>query len=100
MHCCNSQTVRPRTEKDVDPLTEPVCPVCGMEVKNPKPKLVANYHGRKVYFCADACRKKFWRRPERCLASASGTMPKKKGIWQRYLQRLTKATGGQEIKCH
>jgi YHS domain-containing protein len=100
MHCCNSQTVRPRPEKDRDPFAEPVCPVCGMEVENPKPKLVVNYHGKKLVFCADVCRKKFWQRPERCLAAAAGPMPKKKGIWQRYLERLTRATGGKEIKCH
>lgn len=100
MHCCNTRTVRLRSENDRDPLTEPVCPVCGMEVKKPNPKLVNNYHGRKIYFCASVCREKFWRRPEQCLAVGNGPMPRKKGIWKRYLERLDKATGGKEIKCH
>ena len=100
MHCCNSPTARPRSENDSNPLTEPVCPVCGMEVKNPKPDLVIDYHGHPLHFCAKVCLEKFWQRPEACLAAGRGPMPKKKGIWKRYLERLTKATGGKEIKCH
>ena len=69
-------------------------PVCGMTVNPEKTDIVATIEGHAYYFCAEGCRKAFTKNPKKYLE------PKKKGIWGRYLERLEKATGRQEMKCH
>ena len=69
-------------------------PVCGMTVDPEKTDIVATVEGHAYYFCAEGCRKAFIKHPKKYLE------PKKKGMWGRYLERLEKATGGQEMKCH
>lgn len=93
MHCCENHSQKQDTGPYIDP-------VCGMTVERPDPKLVAVHNGRKYYFCVEACMKEFNRHPDRCLKNRKEAKPVKKGLWGRYLDRLTKATGGREIKCH
>lgn len=69
-------------------------PVCGMTVNPERTDIVATVEGQSYYFCAEGCRKTFVKHPKKYLE------PKKKGMWGRYLERLEKATGGQEMKCH
>jgi YHS domain-containing protein len=69
-------------------------PVCGMTVDPERTDIVATVEGQAYYFCAEGCRKAFVKHPKKYLE------PKKKGMWGRYLERLEKATGGQEMKCH
>ena len=44
------------TEKD---------PVRGMKVKKSKAAAVSEYKGKKYYFCAEACKEKFDKEPEK-----------------------------------
>ena len=77
---------------------ENIDPVCGMRVdRNTKVKPV-DYEGHSYVFCAEACREAFENEPQRYLVATCGK--KHKGIWQRYLDRLNKATGGQPPSCH
>ena len=72
-------------------------PVCGMNVPPAKRDFVSSYLGCSYYFCAETCRKAFEKDPTKYLAPKfSG----RKGLWGRYLDRLNKATQGQQIKCH
>lgn len=93
MHCCENRTETKNTGAHIDP-------VCGMELETVNMKLVADYNGRKYYFCAEDCMKEFNRHPDRCLDAKPTPGSKKKGLWGRYLERLNKATGGKPIKCH
>jgi Cu+-exporting ATPase len=43
-------------------------PVCGMKVKKSEAAAVSEYKGRKYYFCAEACKEKFDKEPEKYLA--------------------------------
>ncbi|MFH0846744.1 MAG: YHS domain-containing protein [Chloroflexota bacterium] len=43
-------------------------PVCKMMVDDTKSKLVAEYKGKKYYFCAPGCKKTFDANPEKYLA--------------------------------
>jgi len=40
-------------------------PVCGMMVKKDKAAAVSEYKGKKYYFCAQACKEKFDKEPEK-----------------------------------
>jgi P-type Cu+ transporter len=88
MNCCQ--------EKHKNPID----PVCGMEVDQPHPKLVAIYKQKKYYFCAEACLNDFQQQPDYYLCQPAPKAPKKKGIWGRYLDRLNKTTGGKAMNCH
>ncbi|MBW1955209.1 MAG: YHS domain-containing protein [Deltaproteobacteria bacterium] len=93
MHCCENH-------QDPQKYAVSICPVCGMEVHRPNPKLATLYKGQKYDFCVEACLNEFKRHPERCLKAKKGLEPRKIGLWGRYLDRLNKATGGKAIKCH
>lgn len=73
----------------------PYDPVCGMRVKLSEFRINADFKGHKVYFCAEACREKFWAAPHKFL--------KPKGWWRRYLDRLCRANkeqfGSRGPKC-
>lgn len=71
-------------------------PVCHMTVSGRNDILPVTLGDRTYYFCAQACRDAFVSDPEKYL---KGQQPKKKGIWGRYLERLTKATGGKTPPC-
>jgi YHS domain-containing protein len=77
-------------QKDVDP-------VCGMQVDPHKTDLTAEYDGQTYFFCAENCRKAFENQPRKYLAISKDT--KRKGFWQRYLDRLNRATGGKPPSC-
>ncbi|MBW1697601.1 MAG: YHS domain-containing protein [Deltaproteobacteria bacterium] len=86
----------PSVSSKIDPnvFTDPVC---GMKVSPDKGNLFYSYKGCRYYFCAEACRKAFESNPLKYLSQKPS---KRKGIWGRYLDRLNKATAGQQIKCH
>lgn len=69
-------------------------PVCGMEVEPSTAAAETCHEGVKVFFCAEGCRDAFVANPERFMH------PKRKGVWQRFLARMEKATGGKPMKCH
>ena len=93
MDCCENRNDPKKKGAQIDP-------VCKMAVDVADLDLSADYHGRKYYFCAEACRQKFERNPECWVDPKRAAGSKKKGLWGRYLDRLNKATGGKEIKCH
>ncbi|MCL4324407.1 MAG: YHS domain-containing protein [Candidatus Thermoplasmatota archaeon] len=37
-------------------------PICGMTVDTERAKFSGEYHGVKVYFCAEACKKQYEKR--------------------------------------
>ncbi len=42
--------------------------VCGMKVKKSQAAAVSEYNGKKYYFCAEACKEKFDKEPEKYIA--------------------------------
>ena len=71
-----------------------VDPVCGMDVTSGANEISATFEGKTYYFCADGCRQRFNKEPCKYL------VPRRKGIWGRYMDRLQKATGGKAMRCH
>lgn len=69
-------------------------PVCGMEVDPASAAAETCHEGVKVFFCAEGCRDAFIANPKHF------KQPKRKGVWQRFLARMEKATGGKPMKCH
>lgn len=69
-------------------------PVCGMQVDAALAEARTCYNGIQLYFCSGACREAFEAEPQ------NYTINRRKGFWQRYLQRLAKATGGRPPACH
>ncbi|CAB1074556.1 hypothetical protein D1AOALGA4SA_2375 [Olavius algarvensis Delta 1 endosymbiont] len=72
-------------------------PVCGMTVNQRIADIATTIQGRKYYFCAEGCRDAFVADPDKYL---NPVLPKKKGLWGRYLERLEKATAGKSMNCH
>ena len=70
-------------------------PVCGMTVDSGQSALRASFGDHTYFFCAAACRRSFEADPHKYLPKT----PKKKGVWGRYVDRLTKATGGKPPSC-
>ena len=70
-----------------------VDPVCGMSVDPAKAAATLRHDGHQFYFCAEECRQAFESDPDMYKAK------KRKGFWQRYIERLTKATGGKPMSC-
>jgi len=71
-------------------------PVCKMTVDPQHNRIFSVYKKNRFYFCADACRKAFVENPAKYLEDKPAKPP---GIWQRYLTRLNKATGGKTPAC-
>ncbi len=69
-------------------------PVCGMSVDTRSAAADMCYNGIQLYFCSESCRRSFETDPQ------SYTLTRRKGFWRRYLDRLTKATGGRPPACH
>lgn len=69
-------------------------PVCQMAVDPAKAPAKYCHNGVEFYFCAQGCKAAFEANPNKYTAK------KKKGFWQRYLDRLNRATGGQPPACH
>ena len=69
-------------------------PVCNMVVDPAKGSAKYCHNGVEIYFCAQGCKAAFEANPNKYRAK------KKKGFWQRYLDRLNKATGGRPPACH
>ena len=72
-------------------------PVCGMKVNPKSTPFKVTLDGRRYYFCAEGCRLAFEKDPCKYL---SGSPPRRKGWWGRYLDRLNKATEGKSLQCH
>lgn len=73
-----------------------VDPVCGMKVNPRKTELTFEFQGNSYYFCAEACLNTFESDPQKYLVTPSKT---RKSWWGRYMERLSKATGGNPPKC-
>jgi YHS domain-containing protein len=71
-------------------------PVCGMQIDPLKAAASVCHAGREIFFCAPECKQAFEFDPERYLKKSA----KRKTFWQRYLERLNKATGGKPPACH
>ena len=69
-------------------------PVCGMYVDPATAPAKLCHNGVQIYFCAEGCMKAFEANPDKFKTK------KRKGFWQRYLDRLNKTTGGQAQSCH
>jgi YHS domain-containing protein len=69
-------------------------PVCGMKVDPDTAAAKTCHNGVQIYFCAEGCKQAFESNPDKF-----GTK-RRKGFWQRYLDRLRKTTGGQPPACH
>jgi len=70
-----------------------VDPVCGMSVDPAKAAATLWHDGTQLYFCAEGCKRAFESAPDKYKAK------KHKGFWQRYLERLNKATDGKPMSC-
>lgn len=68
-------------------------PVCGMKVISGKAAAKTNYQGVQIYFCTTTCKSSFDADPKRFMQN------RRKSFWNRYLDRLNKATGGKPPSC-
>ena len=68
-------------------------PVCGMSVDPAKAAATLWHDGTQFYFCAEGCKRAFKSAPDKY------NTKKHKGFWQRYLERLNKATDGKAMSC-
>jgi Cu+-exporting ATPase len=68
-------------------------PVCGMKVNPEKAVAKTNYHGANIYFCAKNCKEVFDSDPKKYMPN------RLKSFWNRYIDRLNKATGGKPPSC-
>ena len=71
-------------------------PVCHINVSAQQNALTTLWAGRTVYFCSAACKAQFMLNPTQYFETVE---PKRMGFWQKYLQRLNKATGGKPPSC-
>ena len=71
-------------------------PICGMMVESEKAEFKTEQDGKTYYFCCEACKGKFDRKPV--------SDPKKKGFFTRFLERIAKANtekfGSEPPSCH
>ena len=74
-----------------------VDPVCAMEVDADRADFRSTYDSQTYYFCAEGCKKAFESAPEKYLAPAS---QKKKGWWDRHVERLKDVTCDRSMECH
>jgi len=82
--------------KGKHPVDIYIDPVCLMRVEPQVQHPTVTYQMRTYHFCADSCSRAFEQNPEKYL---SAEKPRKKNLWQRYLDRLNKATGGKPPSC-
>ena len=74
-------------------------PVCGLQIEHDaKSKLFVSIRGHAYYFCTEKCRNEFTKDPIR-YEDILNTTKKRKNLWNRYLDRLQKATNGKPPKC-
>ena len=82
-----------RKERSTNGYIDPVCLVqLNPDVQHP----TFTYQMRTFHFCDDACRQSFEQNPESYLGEEN---PRKKTWWQRYVDRINKATGGKPPSC-
>jgi len=82
--------------KRVSSTNDMIDPVCLMKVLSGRKLIISIHNNKNYYFCADACRKVFEENPEKYITLMP---PKRKSLWEKYLERLNKATGGKPPKC-
>ena len=83
-------TIQTNTNVKVDP-------VCRMKVAETSKVLPFTFNEDTYFFCTETCRKEFIADPKKYLEKK---LPKKKGLWGRYIDRLNKTTGGKPQCCH
>ena len=90
-------TTKPTTGSVIDP-------VCGMKVDPKRTAFKAEYQGREYYFCAETCRRKFLKNPQRYREPSPANPGGPKTWWGRYLERVARANeelfGGRPPCCH
>jgi len=74
-----------------------VDPVCQMKVAKGSKVPFFVFQSETYHFCADSCRNAFVANPQKYVKSKPA---KRKGLWNRYLDRLNKITGGKPPCCH
>jgi len=82
--------------KRVSSTNDMIDPVCLMKVLSGRKLIISIHNNKNYYFCADACRKVFEENPEKYITLMP---PKRKSLWEKYLELLNKATGGKPPKC-
>ena len=70
-----------------------VDPVCGMKVDSTDSTAKTTFSGTRIYFCAESCKQLFDADPKKFMSN------RPKSFWNRYLDRLNKATGGRPPSC-
>ncbi|MBW1715409.1 MAG: YHS domain-containing protein [Deltaproteobacteria bacterium] len=86
-------------------ITTPIIDaVCGMRVEPGKTRVVSNHQGHTYWFCSEACREAFDKKPEKYLRPKKVRHKWPAGRWGRYLERMAKANeelfGGGPPSCH
>jgi YHS domain-containing protein len=83
--------------KEVNSSQTFIDPVCAMRMLPGCITHTFAYRDHTYYFCTETCLLAFSANPEKYLNPEPA---KPKGIWARYMDRLTKATGGRALQCH
>lgn len=71
-------------------------PVCAMDVNPKQMEHTFSYRDHTYYFCSGGCREAFEADPEQYVNRRPA---KRKGWWGRYLDRLSRTTGGRPQRC-
>ena len=72
-------------------------PVCAMEVSVNDADIKSTYRSHTYYFCAEGCKKAFEAAPGKFLEASP---KKKKGWWQRHVERLKDVNCDRRMECH
>ena len=73
-------------------------PVCGLQLDPVNTSLFEVVRGHTYYFCNEKCHTEFKCFPTKYL-DVLNIIKKRKGWWERYLDRVQKATNGKPPKC-
>jgi len=73
-------------------------PVCGLQIEfDTKSKFFVSIRDHAYYFCTEKCRNEFKKDPIKYM-DVLNTTKKRKNLWNRYLDRVQKATNGKPPK--
>ena len=77
--------------------TKQTDPVCGLKINPQRSGYSTEYEQRLYFFCSRNCLDRFHQDSERFAKSGRRGL---KGIWSRYIDRVSKATDGKPPCCH
>jgi YHS domain-containing protein len=73
-------------------------PVCGLQIEfDTKSRFFVSIRDHAYYFCTEKCRNEFKKDPIKYM-DVLNTTKKRKNLWNRYLDRVQKATNGKPPK--